>query len=238
MVIEKITNEENLHKGRIHPMTIILALKVYSSGSGIRTEWKPVPAIKDALEDAFYKAFKYVEPTNKKYLLGIDVSGSMGGFSWGSSGKSALTPREAASVVAMTIARTEKNHLMMAFTHQFSELSITAKDSLDTVVRKTSCANFGGTDCALPMVYASQHSLDVDVFVVLTDNETHSGSIHPFQALKEYRQKFNKDAKLAVLAFEASEFSIADPEDAGMMDIAGLDSNVPKVLSEFALGNI
>jgi len=224
-----------LKRSRIHPMTIMLAMRTYSSGSGMRTTWKPVAAIKDAMEDAFYSSFNYVEPTGKKFLYGVDVSGSMG---WHSIGNTGMTSREAAAVVAMTCARTEKNYDIMAFADSFRKLNITAKDSLDTVVRRTANLNFGGTDCSLPMEYAIKNGLDVDVFVVLTDSETWCGGRHPFEALKDYRKKFNKNAKLAVLAFEANNFTIADPSDAGMMDIAGLDSNVPKVLSEFALGNL
>lgn len=237
-VIAKITDENNLQKARIHPMTIMLALKTYASGQGMRTSWKPVSTIMDALEDAFYKAFKYVEPTNKKFLFGIDVSGSMTGFWYGNQSNSSMTPREAAAVIAMTCARSEKNYEMMAFSSGFVPLNITAKDSLDTVIRRTSGLLFDSTDCSLPMMYAIKKKLDVDVFVVLTDNETNTGRIQPFEALKRYRKEFNKDAKMAVLAFDSNGFSVADPSDAGMMDIAGLDANVPKVLSEFAAGRL
>ena len=39
--------------------------------------WQPVSQITDALEDAFYAAFDAVEPTGKRHLLALDVSGSM-----------------------------------------------------------------------------------------------------------------------------------------------------------------
>lgn len=236
LVIDKITNEEALKRSRIHPMTIMMALKTYNSGSGMRTSWMPVSAIKDALEDAFYKAFNYIEPTGKKFLFGIDVSGSMENSYYGGGGNSGISPREAAAIIAMTCARTEKNYEMMAFSGDFIPLNITAKDSLDTVIRTTAGLPFDRTDCSLPMQYAMKKELDVDVFVVLTDSETNSSysMMHPFEALKRYRKNFNKNAKLAVLAFDANEFTVADPSDAGMMDIAGIDSNVPKILSEFA----
>lgn len=238
-VISKLTNEEYLSKARIHPMAIMLAMKTYVAGKGMRTSWSPISSIKDALEDAFYKSFKYVEPTGKKFLFGIDVSGSMGSSSWSHvSDNEIMSPREAAAVVAMTCARTEKNYAMMAFSRGFVPLNITAKDSLPTVMQRTANLPFDGTDCSLPMTYAMKEGLDVDVFVVLTDNETWFGKIHPFEALKQYRAKFNKNAKLAVLAFTANEFSIADPKDSGMIDIAGLDANVPKILSEFAAGRL
>ncbi len=33
----------------------------------------------------------------------------------------------------------------------------------------------GSTDCAQPMIYARQKKLEVDVFIVYTDNETWAG---------------------------------------------------------------
>lgn len=48
--------------------------------------------------------------------------------------------------------------------------------------------HMGGTDCALPMIYAKQQKLDVDVFIVYTDSETWFGKIHPSEALKDYRK--------------------------------------------------
>ena len=46
----------------------------------------------------------------------------------------------------------------------------------------------GGTDCALPMIYAKQKKLKIDVFIVYTDSETWFGKIHPTEALKNYRK--------------------------------------------------
>ena len=37
----------------------------------------------------------------------------------------------------------------------------------------------GGTDCAQPMLYAKNKKLDVDVFIVYTDNETWAGEQYP-----------------------------------------------------------
>ena len=46
----------------------------------------------------------------------------------------------------------------------------------------------GGTDCAIPMIYAKQKKLEVDVFIVYTDSETWFGKIHPSKALQQYRK--------------------------------------------------
>ena len=41
---------------------------------------------------------------------------------------------------------------------------------------------FAGTDCAQPMIWAQEHRVDVDTFVIYTDNETWAGDVHPAQA--------------------------------------------------------
>jgi 60 kDa SS-A/Ro ribonucleoprotein len=97
----------------------------------------------------------------------------------------------------------------------------------------------GGTDCAQPMIYAKQKDLKIDVFVVYTDCETWFGNIHPSVALKDYRISSGvRDAKLIVVGMTSNGFTIADPEDPGMLDMAGFDSAAPQVMREFSLGNI
>lgn len=235
LVIDKITDENIIKKSRIHPVTLFLAQNVYNKGTGIRTSWRPVPSISSALEEAFYKSFNYVEPTGKNFLFGIDVSGSMG---WASPSLGGITSAEAAAVMALTCAKTEKNYDIMGFADVFKDLKITAQDNLNSVIRKTSHMNFGATDCSLPMIYAKKNKMHVDVFVVLTDSETNFGKIHPFEALNDYREHCNPNAKMAVIAFAANDVSIADPSCNYMMDIAGFDSNVPKILSGFATDKI
>jgi 60 kDa SS-A/Ro ribonucleoprotein len=94
-----------------------------------------------------------------------------------------------------------------------------------------------GTDCSLPMLFALQNKIMIDTFIIYTDNDTNSGSIHPAVALDKYRQMSGIPAKLIVCATEVSEFSVADPDDAGSIDIAGFDSSVPQIISEFSKGS-
>ena len=63
--------------------------------------------------------------------------------------------------------------------------------------------------------------------------------VHPFQALKQYREAMGiHDARLVVMGMTATQFTIADPTDAGMLDICGFDSAVPELVKEFVMGNI
>lgn len=41
---------------------------------------------------------------------------------------------------------------------------------------------FGGTDCALPMLYARAQQKEIDTFVIYTDSETWAGQVYPAEA--------------------------------------------------------
>jgi 60 kDa SS-A/Ro ribonucleoprotein len=149
-----------------------------------------------------------------------------------------LTPRVASSAMAMVTARVEKEYHIMAFSDDFIPLSISPKQRLDDIVKYTDNLGFSGTDCALPMLYALKHKIPIDVFAVYTDSETWAGKIHPIQALNKYRREMNIPAKLLVVGCTATEFSIADPNDAGMMDVVGFSTDTPNIMSMFAQNKI
>lgn len=234
-VVEKLSNETLLRRARVHPLALLVAHATYAQGAGYRgsNTWQPVPRIVDALDAAFYLAFQAVEPTALRYVLGVDVSGSMSGHTVAGS---PLTACEAATAMAMLTLVTEPSVWPMAFADNFRKLPLSPKMRLADALKHTQNQNFGGTDCALPMVWAAKHKVEADVFVVYTDNETWYGRIHPAQALADYRQKTGIPAKLVVVGMAANRFSIADPNDAGMLDVVGFDAAVPQAMREFALG--
>ncbi len=75
-----------------------------------------------------------------------------------------------------------------------------------------------------------------DAFVVYTDNETYQGQEHAHQALKRYRERMGIDAKLIVVGMTATNFTIADPSDPGMLDVVGFDASAPELISSFIRG--
>jgi len=91
----------------------------------------------------------------------------------------------------------------------------------------------GGTDCALPMVWARRNQLRVSALVTYTDGETWAGNIHPAQALRQYRDEFVGNAKAVVVGMTSNGFTLADPNDRGMLDVVGFDTSVPAVISDF-----
>ncbi|HVO43350.1 MAG TPA: TROVE domain-containing protein, partial [Aggregatilineales bacterium] len=230
----RITSKELLRKARVHPIAILAALMTYQAGKGVRGDgtWTVVSQVVDALDSAFYGAFGNVQPSGKRLVLALDVSGSMArGMIAGTPG---LTPRVGSAAMALVTAATERTYNIIAFSRTMVHIDITPRQRLDDVVRAVSSLEFGGTDCALPMLWALESRVDADAFVILTDNETWAGAIHPAQALQNYRVQTGIPAKLIVVGMTSSGFSIADPDDAGMLDCVGFDTATPQVISDFA----
>ena len=243
-VVGRLGDRDAIRRARVHPLAVLVALKTFAQGAGFRGDgrWNPVPQIVDALDGAFYMAFENAPSTGKRVMLALDVSGSMGAALHG---MPFLTCREATAAMALVTAVTEPHHRFVAFTRGGSPsmwsdigsgltpLSISPRQRLDDVVHSISALPFGGTDCALPMVEALNHRWPVDVFVVYTDSETWAGNIHPAQALRVYRERMGIPAKLVVVGMTSNGFSIADPDDAGMLDVVGFDAATPQVIGEF-----
>jgi 60 kDa SS-A/Ro ribonucleoprotein len=232
LMVRKLGDETVLKRARIPPLAVLIAEKVYAQGKGEKGSltWKPVPKIVDALDAAFYATFQNVEPCNKPVLLALDVSGSMGG---GSVAGSCLTPREASAAMALVTAATEEEYHIMGFSNRFVPLNISPRMRLDDVVKRISNLPFEATDCAQPMIWARENGVNVSAFITYTDSETWAGKIHPTQALRQYRSEFTGDAKSVVVGMTSNGFTIADPNDRGMLDVVGFDTTAPAVIADF-----
>lgn len=240
-VIEQISSQEALTKARIHPINVLVAQTTYASGRGRSSSWTPVIKIVDALDAAFYASFGNVEPANKRTMNALDVSDSM---TWQTVGSTNLTDRDVSAAMSLVTLATEPEAMTTAFcSHSWTqrglqEVSLSARQRLDDVIRTVSNLPAGGTDCSLPMIYARDNSLEIDTFVVWTDSETWAGKIQPYEALQQYRKASGIPAKLIVCATSSSNFSIADPRDSGMLDVCGFDSAVPNLIADFSAGRI
>jgi 60 kDa SS-A/Ro ribonucleoprotein len=246
LVSERLADHEALRRARVHPLAVLVALTTYAQGHGERGSltWNPRRAIVDALDAAFYGTFGGVASTGARTLLALDVSGSMSGPPI--AGLPGVSPRVGSAAMALVTAAVEPAHEIVAFTNGarrsrwpshgsgITPLAVSPRQRLDDVVALTSGLPFGGTDCALPMLWAAEHDVPVDVFCVYTDSETWAGDIHPSQALRAYREKTGIAAKLVVVGMTSNGFSIADPDDAGMLDVVGFDTATPSVIADFA----
>jgi len=254
-IIKVLTDQDRLAKARLHPMTILMAMQTYDRGHGDKGKlnWHPAGRVVDAIDKAFYLAFKSVRPTGKRLCLALDVSGSMRSPV---TGARQLSCRAAAGAMALVTANVEPLYEMVAFTtggpgfvpmrqtrswggttmSGIQPITISPRMRMDTVVKELDRSDFGGTDCALPMLWAMKAGIEIDAFIIYTDNESWAGDIHPSQALKQYRDKMGIDAKLIAVALGADRYSVADPSNANMMDVVGMDTATPNIISDFISG--
>ncbi len=229
-VIKLLSNPAALTKARVHPIALLIALKTYASGQGVRGSgtWPVVPQIVDALNDAFYLAFAAVEPLNKRILIAVDSSGSMSANVVGTPGFSAA---QASAAMALVTAHTERAYTAVAFDTNVYEWAISPRQRLDDVMRNI--PGGGGTDVSAPINMLVQKKRKVDAVVIYTDNETWAGSNHPYQAIATYREKVQANTKLIVVAAAANRLTVAAPDDALSLTICRFDTTVPDVIRAF-----
>lgn len=252
-VADRLQNAAAIERARIHPFNVLTAMKTYSTGHGFRgsLQWTPKRQITDALDAAFYAAFKNIEPSGKRTLLALDVSGSMGCNLMDSN----VSAREGSTAMAMASMAADPGMTdVVAFSSAgwggngatgpyrngtgLVEVDLSPRRRLDDNIRETRNLPFGGTDCALPMLYALEHEEKYDIFVVYTDSETWAGKIQPMEALRRYRKAVNPEARLVVVGMTSNGFTIADPQDQGALDLVGFDASAPRVIVDFTAGRI
>ena len=244
-VVDQLTNGERLRQSRVHPMNLLVALKTYSKGASVRgsSTWSANRKIIDALDAAFYAAYGNVEPSGKRTLLALDVSGSMG---WTYVMDGLLSCAEAAAAILLVTLNVEKDAMAVGFTaasgHGFNRvnglthLGISPRQRLDDVVATIARLPMGSTDCALPFSIAQQEGWELDAVITMTDNETWAGPVHVHQAQREYRNHTGLPTKAINVAMAANAWTVNDPNDLLGLDVAGLDASVPQVISDFSAG--
>lgn len=242
-VAERLRDEVALKKARVHPIQLLLALKTYASGRGFKgsLNWTPVQSVCDALDEAFYLAFSAVEPTNKRFMLGVDISGSM---ETSVVANTNLKAREGAGAMALVTYATEPECMAYGFTssgdgmwnrsgYGLTDLQMSRRERLDAFNKRISRLDMGRTDAGLVIKKALEDKLRVDAFVIYTDNETWSGPAHVTELLKRYRDQSGIPARLVAVGMTATEFSVVDPKDAGQMNVVGFDASTPALISDF-----
>jgi hypothetical protein len=244
-IVRMLTDPKAVKDSKIHPLQVLVGMKTYSQGKGDlgSMTWTPNSYITTALSTTFRQAFGNITSTGKRYMLGLDVSGSMSSFMC--AGAKNITPREGSVAMAMMTLHAEgaENVHVYGFSNTFYNFNgkIRPEMTIQDAIKATDVP-FGATDCALPMTEALKmyvHSgIVFDVFCVYTDSETYAPTIHPQVALEQYRKQTGVDAKLIVVGMTSNCLSIADPKDKNTLNLAGFDTATPELISMFVRGQI
>ena len=244
-IIKMLGDPKNVKESRVHPLQVLVGMKTYSQGKGDlgSMTWTPNHYITTALTTTFRQSFGNITPTGKRFMIGLDVSGSMS-MSMCAGAKN-ITPREGSVAMAMMTLHAEgaQNVHIYGFSNVFYNFNgkIRPEMTIQDAIKATDVP-FGATDCALPMIEALRMYMNsgvgIDVFCVYTDNETYAPTMHPQVALEQYRQTTGIDAKLIVVGMVANQLTIADPNDKNTLNLAGFDTSTPELISMFVKGLI
>ena len=255
VICRRLSAEEDIQRSRIHPFKVLVGSLTYGAGKALKGSlaWTVSPLVRDTLTTTFLKAFKNVSPTGKRYMVALDVSGSMDVACMGCP---SISCRMASAALALMLYETEPKVYLRGFTAQsnygYGSTSSSTDNSFrnfDPNVRRgmtlqqfisATHAPFGPTDCSLPMRRAIEDGLtDIEAFIVMTDSETFAGPIHPQVALEKYRIfSKNPNVKLIVVGMTANSLTIADPNDRNTLNLAGFDTAMPEIIAMFVRGEL
>ena len=245
LVVNQLTNKEILAKARIHPISVMVALKVYSAGRGHRGSlaWTPNSRIVSALSTAFLDSFSYIPKIDKQMLVALDVSGSMSGHRLQELGGMQL--HEVSACMSMAMVAANPNTEVVAFDYDSASYYSGVKPSLkvgirsvDTVGRRLddvynmiSRIGGGGTDLTLPIWWAMAMKQKPELIVMYTDSESWAGSRHIDQVWADY-QKQVPNAKLVIVMMTATN-TVAIEESKNVLQVVGFDTSVPQAIEAF-----
>jgi len=163
-----------------------------------------------------------------------------------------FSAQEAAFLMAWVTARSEPRARVVAFGEQAEEIELSDVQTLDELWRRARMVRTRhnrGTDCALPILYALERPSwgEVDAFVIYTDEETwYSETIHPIEALWQYRARWERPTRLVSAALVANHYSLVNTapgrgesvqDDAGVLAVTGFDSAAPAIIADFVRSN-
>lgn len=232
---ERMMSEAWIRASKVHPMAVLIASLIYSQGHGEKgsLSWKPNANLVSVFGTTMGFAFKNVDPSGKRTMLALDVSGSM--TTSGLMGIKGLTPAVATAALSLVTLHTETpgDVLTFGFGTTFEELQFGHMTNLSEAIKYIYGRNFGGTNIGLPIEYALKHKLKIDTFVIYTDCEVNSGrQVH--ELLSQYRRVTGIPARLIVVAMTVTNFTVGDPSDVGTLTIPGFSAATPRVISAFS----
>jgi 60 kDa SS-A/Ro ribonucleoprotein len=227
-IVKQLTDKEFVGSN-MHPVNVINSMLTYSSGRGVKGDstWEVNQNIVDALQTTFELALKALVPTNKKILIGVDISGSMNAPVNGMQ----MNASQIANVLAVTILKSEPNAEMVWFDTNIVPAKLGRRSSIDEVLRNS--PHGGGTDCAQPIIYAANELESFDAILILTDSETWAGPRHGFEVLQSYRKNVNRDVKVIEIALTATGHSTMPADDKNLLRVVGFDASVIDVVNAY-----
>jgi 60 kDa SS-A/Ro ribonucleoprotein len=259
LVAEKLRNREAIKKSKCFPYQLLMAYKMTEDN-------KDVPSgIINALQDAMEVATENVPVLPGKWVIAVDISGSMGGLVTGGKGdKRTLTKvrfLDVAALVAASFMRVNPDTRIIPFESKaLTDFRLNSRDSVMTNAKKLTGLPCGGTNCSAPLVALADEKAEVDGVIFVSDNESWIDGVRygsfAFPSSDGWSWSNNNSTKARTMTMDAWEkirrvnpkakmvcIDIAPGTTtqainrADILNIGGFSDNVWDVISAFATGN-
>ncbi|XP_076114673.1 RNA-binding protein RO60-like [Mytilus galloprovincialis] len=239
-VVDRLDDDIQLARARIHPLTLLIALNHYELGlqRNQRIKWHPNPRIIAALQNAFIRSTRLIQPEGRKYLMAVSVGENMQKSICGST----ITAAVAASAMVYSTVQTEDVEVIL-FTNRIEDAftaTISREDNLQTIKEKIfqipreTGSDYIKQDLSVPFIWAASRKKKFDAIMVFTDSITSCGFIHPAEALKQYTQYMTiPDYRFVVVAMTSDKYSVAAPDSVHNLDVVGFDTMTPGIIMDF-----
>lgn len=224
-----ISDEKRIQKSQVTPLTLIQAIRCLDS---VYAYSHPII---QTLEKAYELSFVNLNSTSLRYMISMDVSGSMGCYAC--NGAPSISALDASGVLAMCFSRKELNAHFTTFQYGvMKRFDIMPCDCLGRVLYQMTGLPFDHVDCNKPIQHAIDNNTIVDCFVIVTDDlETRIDST--IDKLKLYQQSVNQNAKMVLISASAKKPRYPSQiED--VLQFAGVDSNMFAIIQSFAVGDL
>lgn len=233
-VQKRLLDKEALVKARVHPLSLVMALKTYASGKGNRGSltWRAHNQLIDYIDEAFYLTMDLQAPSKKTIAFFGDTSGSMDHVL-----SSGLHYQEASAALAMTAVHKYNRAHIFGVDDDVLPLSISKRQRLDDAVKQFYRSS-GGTQLDTAFSFLINHNIKVDGIIIATDNESWAGHNHCQVVWEQYRSHINPAAKCLFIQYQAQGYVLSDPDDSSVRTTAGFGPEIFTIIDMMMDGQL
>ena len=228
--VQRLTNQQAIQRSRVLPFRFFDAWKAFTRNNS------EYPQLAEALRTALERSFVNLPSFGDlKLAIGSDVSGSM---MWEFSPNGTTSYLDICAIFTAALLKKSENLVYpLPFNHEVVPCQMSKHDSLLSSAEKLTALGGGGTAIGAPAEYLIDHSINVDVFIGITDNEDWAyghgyycrGSF--LDAWRRYKSMVNPDAKAFLVTIAPYGHAVAPSDEPDVHFIYGWSDRVLKYIS-------
>lgn len=221
LVVERLSNSDNIHKAKILPFDIAQAYKhVHNT------------AIRDALKMALEHASANIPTLEGKTAIFLDASSSM--YPGWSSLNSRMDYLTVGSIFALSLFK-NSDAVFWLFNIRVIDPRASKVDSILSQIERIFDLGGGGTDTGAPIRRLTDERIKVDNIIMITDEQQNTGSSF-YKNLIKYRDKVNGNVKTFIIDLSPYQGRMVPSTDKNTWYIYGWSDNVLKFIPKAAKG--